>query len=53
MTALTQEILNNFDRLSNSEQLQIAMEILKRLIIDFFEWNTYYEMLSATQVNAA
>lgn len=32
MTALTQEILNNFDRLPNTEQMEIALEILRRTI---------------------
>ncbi|WP_008309688.1 hypothetical protein [Leptolyngbya sp. PCC 6406] len=32
MTVLAQEILRNFDTLTNSEQLEIAMGILRRLI---------------------
>jgi hypothetical protein len=32
MTTLSQEILHNFDQLPNTEQLEIAMQILKRLI---------------------
>ncbi len=32
MTALAQEILKNFDRLPDTEQLEIALEILKRII---------------------
>lgn len=32
MTALAQEILNNFDRLPDTEQLEIALEILRRVI---------------------
>ncbi len=36
MTALAQEILNNFDRLPDTEQLEIALEILRRIIhLDF------------------
>lgn len=32
MTALAQEILNTFDRLADAEQLEIALEILRRLV---------------------
>lgn len=32
MTALAEEILNNFDRLPDAEQLEIALEILRRII---------------------
>ena len=32
MSALVQEFLNTFDRLPDSEQLEIALEILKRVI---------------------
>jgi len=32
MTALAQEILKNFDRLPGTEQLEIALEILRRII---------------------
>ena len=32
MTALAQEILKNFDRLPDTEQLEIALEILRRII---------------------
>jgi hypothetical protein len=32
MTALAQEILNNFDRLPDTEQLEITLEILRRII---------------------
>jgi len=32
MTALVQEILNSFDRLPDTEQLEIALEILRRII---------------------
>ncbi|MEQ8963454.1 MAG: hypothetical protein RLP02_37045 [Coleofasciculus sp. C2-GNP5-27] len=32
MTASTQKILQTFDQLSDSEQLEIAVEILKRLV---------------------
>ncbi len=32
MTALAQEILNNFDQLPDTEQLEIALEILRRII---------------------
>jgi hypothetical protein len=32
MTALAQEILNSFDRLPAPEQLEIAVEILRRLV---------------------
>lgn len=36
MTALAQEILNSFDRLPNTEQLEIAREILRRIVnLDF------------------
>ena len=36
MTALAQDILKNFDRLSDTEQLEIALEILKRIVhLDF------------------
>jgi hypothetical protein len=31
MTALAREILNSFDRLPDTDQLEIALEILKRL----------------------
>jgi hypothetical protein len=31
MTTLAQEVLNGFDSLPNPEQLEIALEILKRL----------------------
>jgi hypothetical protein len=30
MTALVQELLNSFDRLTDSEQLDLTVEILKR-----------------------
>jgi hypothetical protein len=32
MTALAQEILNSFDSLPNTDQLEIALEILRRLV---------------------
>ncbi len=32
MTALAQEILNTFDKLPDTEQLEIAVEILRRLV---------------------
>lgn len=32
MTALGQEILNTFEKLPNTEQLQVAVEILRRLL---------------------
>lgn len=32
MTALVQEILNRFDKLPSTEQLEIALEILRRLV---------------------
>ena len=32
MSVLAQEILNTFDRLSETEQLKIALEILRRLV---------------------
>lgn len=32
MTAFTQEILNTFDQLPNTEQLEVAVEILRRLL---------------------
>ncbi|MEA5532406.1 hypothetical protein [Crocosphaera sp. XPORK-15E] len=32
MAALVQEILSNFDKLPNAEQIEVAQEILKRLI---------------------
>jgi hypothetical protein len=32
MTTLAQEILNGFDSLPNTEQLEIALEILRRLV---------------------
>ncbi len=36
MTALVQELLNTFDRLTDAEQLILLMEILKRTInLDF------------------
>ena len=36
MTALVQELLNTFDRLTDSERLVLVMEILKRTIyLDF------------------
>lgn len=36
MTALVQELLDTFDRLTDSEQLEIALEILKRVAhLDF------------------
>jgi hypothetical protein len=36
MTALAQEILNTFDRLADAEQLEIALEILRRLVHFYF-----------------
>jgi hypothetical protein len=36
MTALVQELLNTFDRLTDSERLELALEILKRTVdLDF------------------
>ncbi len=36
MSALAEEILRNFDKLSNPEQLEIAREILRRIVdLDF------------------
>lgn len=36
MSALAQEILESFDRLPDTEQLEIALEILRRLVnVDF------------------
>jgi hypothetical protein len=36
MTALVQELLNTFDRLTDSERLELVLEILKRTIdLDF------------------
>ncbi|MGL5083073.1 MAG: hypothetical protein HC769_30565 [Cyanobacteria bacterium CRU_2_1] len=36
MTALVQELLNTFDRLTDSERLDLVLEILKRTIyLDF------------------
>lgn len=36
MTALVQELLNTFDRLTDLERLEIALEILKRVAhLDF------------------
>lgn len=36
MTVLAQEILNTFDRLPDAEQLEVAVEILRRLVhLDF------------------
>lgn len=36
MSALAEEILKNFDKLSNPEQLEIAREILRRIVdLDF------------------
>lgn len=32
MTTLAEEILKNFDRLPNPEQVEIALEILRRLV---------------------
>lgn len=32
MTALAQEILNTFDSLADAEQLEIGLEILRRLV---------------------
>jgi hypothetical protein len=32
MTAIAQEILSSFDKLPDTEQLEIALEILKRLV---------------------
>ncbi|MCL6435371.1 MAG: hypothetical protein K6T90_14395 [Leptolyngbyaceae cyanobacterium HOT.MB2.61] len=32
MTTSAQEILNNFDRLPDTEQLEIALEILRRIV---------------------
>jgi|GEM_PF-3081941 hypothetical protein len=32
MTTLAEEILKNFDRLPNPEQVEIALEILQRLV---------------------
>jgi hypothetical protein len=36
MTALVQELLNTFDRLTESERLELTLEILKRVVnLDF------------------
>jgi hypothetical protein len=36
MTALVQELLNTFDRLTDSERLDLVLEILKRTVyLDF------------------
>jgi hypothetical protein len=36
MTALVQELLNTFDRLTGSERLELVLEILKRTVdLDF------------------
>jgi hypothetical protein len=36
MTALVQELLNTFDRLTDSERLDVVLEILKRTVdLDF------------------
>ncbi|WP_166507413.1 hypothetical protein [Nostoc sp. 106C] len=36
MTALVQELLNTFDRLTDSEQLELVLEILRRTVdLDF------------------
>ena len=36
MTTLTQELLDTFDRLTDSEQLDLVLEILKRTVyLDF------------------
>jgi len=36
MSALAQEILESFDKLPDTEQLEIALEILRRLVnVDF------------------
>lgn len=36
MTALVQELLNTFDRLTDSERVELALEILKRTVdLDF------------------
>lgn len=36
MTALVQELLNTFDRLTESERLELVLEILKRTVdLDF------------------
>ncbi|MBD2596224.1 hypothetical protein BCD64_15675 [Nostoc sp. MBR 210] len=32
MTALVQELLNSFDRLSDSKRLELVLEILKRTV---------------------
>lgn len=32
MTVLAQEILSQFDRLSNADQMEIALEVLRRLV---------------------
>lgn len=32
MTALAQEILNTFNRLADAEQLEVGLEILRRLV---------------------
>ena len=32
MTAASQEILNTFDELPDSEQIEVALEILRRLV---------------------
>jgi len=32
MTALVQELLNTFDRLTDSERLELVLEILKRTV---------------------
>jgi len=36
MTALVEELLNTFDRLTDSERLELVLEILKRTVdLDF------------------
>ncbi|MBW4545308.1 MAG: hypothetical protein KME25_12805 [Symplocastrum torsivum CPER-KK1] len=36
MTALVQELLNTFDRLTETERLELTLEILKRVVnLDF------------------
>ncbi len=51
MVALAQEILNNFDQLPASEQVEIARQILKRLVnFDFPPLTDEDLVLSAEEV---
>jgi hypothetical protein len=48
MTALVQELLNTFDRLTDSERLELVLEILKRTVdLDFPPLSDEYLVVNA------